>query len=172
LFVLPWYVLVDTSPTYQWGMIISRLRNTRSGMWILLLPWPWFLFCFVFLELCLVLVLVYFLACNVKAISLHFCVPKDVLAFVIWLPLYDYTCLLQCCSVLKTYYMCFVHLDCSVNMMMGQAPHSQLDADLAGGMGMPDNGPKLMSNLVFTELRKPETEDLPGMGQFNCLLCQ
>ncbi|XP_050226633.1 uncharacterized protein LOC126676466 [Mercurialis annua] len=30
-------------------------------------------------------------------------------------------------------------------LMMGSAPHTQLDADLAGGMGMPDNGPKLMS---------------------------
>ncbi|KAK4765802.1 hypothetical protein SAY87_007444 [Trapa incisa] len=29
--------------------------------------------------------------------------------------------------------------------MMGPAPHTQLDADLAAGMGMPDNGPKLMS---------------------------
>ena len=27
--------------------------------------------------------------------------------------------------------------------MMGPAPHTQLDADLASGMGMPDNGPKL-----------------------------
>lgn len=26
-----------------------------------------------------------------------------------------------------------------------EAPHTQLDADLAAGMGMPDNGPKLMS---------------------------
>jgi len=34
---------------------------------------------------------------------------------------------------------------CSVKQMMGDAPHTQLDADLAGGMGMPDNGPKLMS---------------------------
>ncbi|KAJ3693104.1 hypothetical protein LUZ60_012199 [Juncus effusus] len=25
------------------------------------------------------------------------------------------------------------------------APHTQLDADVAGGMGKPDNGPKLMS---------------------------
>lgn len=29
--------------------------------------------------------------------------------------------------------------------MMGPKPHTQLDADLAAGMGMPDNGPKLMS---------------------------
>lgn len=29
--------------------------------------------------------------------------------------------------------------------MNGPAPHSQLDADLAAGMGMPDNGPKLMA---------------------------
>lgn len=29
--------------------------------------------------------------------------------------------------------------------MMGPAPHTQLDADLAAGMGLPDNGPKLMS---------------------------
>ncbi|XP_019187122.1 PREDICTED: zinc finger protein 593 [Ipomoea nil] len=31
-----------------------------------------------------------------------------------------------------------------VKLMMGPAPHTQLDADLAAGMGMPDNGPKLM----------------------------
>lgn len=36
-------------------------------------------------------------------------------------------------------------LMCSVKQMMGPAPHTQLDADLAAGMGMPDNGPKLMS---------------------------
>ncbi|KAK9068477.1 hypothetical protein SSX86_012591 [Deinandra increscens subsp. villosa] len=29
--------------------------------------------------------------------------------------------------------------------MAGPKPHTQLDADLAAGMGMPDNGPKLMS---------------------------
>ncbi|KAH7690441.1 bud site selection protein 20 [Dioscorea alata] len=32
-----------------------------------------------------------------------------------------------------------------VKLMDGPAPHTQLDADLAAGMGMPDNGPKLMS---------------------------
>ncbi|KAA8518718.1 hypothetical protein F0562_016508 [Nyssa sinensis] len=32
-----------------------------------------------------------------------------------------------------------------VKQMLGPAPHTQLDADLAAGMGMPDNGPKLMS---------------------------
>ncbi|KAF4403396.1 hypothetical protein G4B88_008042 [Cannabis sativa] len=32
-----------------------------------------------------------------------------------------------------------------MKLMMGPAPHTQLDADLASGMGMPDNGPKLMS---------------------------
>ncbi|KAJ8537760.1 hypothetical protein K7X08_014300 [Anisodus acutangulus] len=32
-----------------------------------------------------------------------------------------------------------------VKIMMGPKPHAQLDADLAAGMGMPDNGPKLMS---------------------------
>ncbi|CAH9103181.1 unnamed protein product [Cuscuta europaea] len=32
-----------------------------------------------------------------------------------------------------------------LKMMMGGAPHTQLDADLAGGMGHPDNGPKFMS---------------------------
>ncbi|KAL6273680.1 zinc finger protein 593 [Prunus avium] len=31
-----------------------------------------------------------------------------------------------------------------VKLLM-EAPHTQLDADLAAGMGMPDNGPKLMS---------------------------
>ncbi|MCO5559508.1 hypothetical protein L7F22_013109 [Adiantum nelumboides] len=30
-----------------------------------------------------------------------------------------------------------------VKMMKGDAPHSQLDADLAAGMGRPDNGPSL-----------------------------
>lgn len=34
---------------------------------------------------------------------------------------------------------------CSMKQMMGPAPHTQLDAELAAGMGMPDNGPKLMS---------------------------
>lgn len=29
--------------------------------------------------------------------------------------------------------------------MSGPAPHTQLDAELAAGMGMPDNGLKLMS---------------------------
>ncbi|XP_058082137.1 uncharacterized protein LOC131230300 [Magnolia sinica] len=32
-----------------------------------------------------------------------------------------------------------------LKLMEGPAPHTQLDADLAAGMGMPDNGPKLMS---------------------------
>ncbi|KAF8403114.1 hypothetical protein HHK36_011208 [Tetracentron sinense] len=32
-----------------------------------------------------------------------------------------------------------------LKLMTGPAPHTQLDADLAAGMGMPDNGPKLMS---------------------------
>ncbi|KAL7136708.1 hypothetical protein ABFS83_10G048500 [Erythranthe nasuta] len=32
-----------------------------------------------------------------------------------------------------------------VKIMLGPAPHTQLDADLAAGMGLPDNGPKLMS---------------------------
>ncbi|XP_072976069.1 zinc finger C2H2 protein ECU02_0310 [Typha angustifolia] len=32
-----------------------------------------------------------------------------------------------------------------MKLMKGPAPHTQLDADLAAGMGMPDNGPKLMS---------------------------
>ncbi|XP_021770573.1 zinc finger protein 593-like [Chenopodium quinoa] len=32
-----------------------------------------------------------------------------------------------------------------LKIMLGPAPHTQLDAELAAGMGMPDNGPKLMS---------------------------
>ncbi|PKA65406.1 hypothetical protein AXF42_Ash005740 [Apostasia shenzhenica] len=32
-----------------------------------------------------------------------------------------------------------------VKQMNGPAPHTQLDAELAAGMGRPDNGPKLMS---------------------------
>ncbi|KAF2289898.1 hypothetical protein GH714_039054 [Hevea brasiliensis] len=39
-------------------------------------------------------------------------------------------------------YYC-LHSD--VKQMMGPAPHTQLDAELAAGMGMPDNGPTLMS---------------------------
>ncbi|KAL4191130.1 hypothetical protein AMTRI_Chr07g79150 [Amborella trichopoda] len=39
----------------------------------------------------------------------------------------------------------FYCLHCDVKQMMGPAPHTQLDAELAAGMGMPDNGPKLMS---------------------------
>ena len=37
--------------------------------------------------------------------------------------------------------------------MNGPAPHTQLDADLAAGMGMPDNGPKLMSAQNFPLLQ-------------------
>lgn len=37
------------------------------------------------------------------------------------------------------------YLYCSVKIMLGPAPHTQLDADLAAGMGKPDNGPKLMA---------------------------
>ncbi|XP_020595890.1 zinc finger C2H2 protein ECU02_0310 [Phalaenopsis equestris] len=32
-----------------------------------------------------------------------------------------------------------------MKQMNGPSPHRQLDAELAAGMGMPDNGPKLMS---------------------------
>ncbi|CAI9097969.1 OLC1v1034496C1 [Oldenlandia corymbosa var. corymbosa] len=32
-----------------------------------------------------------------------------------------------------------------LKLMAGPAPHTQLDAELAAGMGMPDNGPKLMA---------------------------
>ncbi|KAL5981780.1 hypothetical protein ACLOJK_015844 [Asimina triloba] len=32
-----------------------------------------------------------------------------------------------------------------MKLMEGPAPHTQLDAELAAGMGRPDNGPKLMS---------------------------
>ncbi|XP_010553354.1 PREDICTED: zinc finger protein 593 [Tarenaya hassleriana] len=32
-----------------------------------------------------------------------------------------------------------------VKLLSGPAPHTQLDAELAAGMGMPDNGLKLMS---------------------------
>jgi len=49
-------------------------------------------------------------------------------------------------SDLISFYCPFGFLcDCSVKKIERPAPHSQLDADLAGGMGMPDNGPKLMS---------------------------
>jgi bud site selection protein 20 len=37
------------------------------------------------------------------------------------------------------------HTQKKVKLVIGLAPHMQLDADLAAGMGMPDNGPKLMS---------------------------
>lgn len=32
---------------------------------------------------------------------------------------------------------------CRVKMMEGPAPHNQIDAEVAAGMGVPDNGPKL-----------------------------
>lgn len=32
-----------------------------------------------------------------------------------------------------------------LKLMKGNAPHSQLDADMAAGMGRPDNGPSLRS---------------------------
>ncbi|KAL3569522.1 hypothetical protein D5086_029412 [Populus alba] len=35
-----------------------------------------------------------------------------------------------------------------LKQMMGPAPHTQLDADLAAGMGAPDNGLKLMSYVT------------------------
>lgn len=38
---------------------------------------------------------------------------------------------------------------CRVKLMTGPAPHTQLDADLAAGMGMPDNGPKLMAMWAY-----------------------
>lgn len=39
--------------------------------------------------------------------------------------------------------------------MMGPAPHTQLDAELAAGMGTADNGPKLMCMWQF-EILKPK----------------
>lgn len=38
---------------------------------------------------------------------------------------------------------------CRVKQMLGPAPHTQLDAELAAGMGMPDNGPKLMAMWAY-----------------------
>jgi len=35
-----------------------------------------------------------------------------------------------------------------VKAMQGERPHSQIDADVAGGMGRPDNGPKLRASHV------------------------
>ncbi|XP_039062908.1 zinc finger protein 593-like [Hibiscus syriacus] len=32
-----------------------------------------------------------------------------------------------------------------LKLMLGPAPHTQIDAELAAGMGMPNNGPTLMS---------------------------
>ncbi|RZC70511.1 hypothetical protein C5167_033649 [Papaver somniferum] len=40
--------------------------------------------------------------------------------------------------------MMWFHMVECVKFMKGPAPHTQLDADIAAGMGMPDNGPKLM----------------------------
>lgn len=39
--------------------------------------------------------------------------------------------------------------------MNGAPPHTQLNAELATGMGMPDNGPKLMSTWVFIQIWNP-----------------
>ncbi|KAH8955292.1 hypothetical protein BDL97_08G129000 [Sphagnum fallax] len=37
----------------------------------------------------------------------------------------------------------FYCLHCEVKMMDGAAPHNQIDAEVAAGMGRPDNGPRL-----------------------------
>lgn len=34
----------------------------------------------------------------------------------------------------------------------GERPHNQLDADMAGGLGKPDNGPRLRSAGIVDEL--------------------
>ncbi|KAI3677150.1 hypothetical protein L1987_86771 [Smallanthus sonchifolius] len=47
----------------------------------------------------------------------------------------------------------YYYLHCDLKTMAGPAPHTQLDADLAAGMGMPDNGPKLMS--IFVKIMLP-----------------
>eukprot|EP00245_Coleochaete_scutata_P010139 TRINITY_DN3501_c0_g1_i1.p2 TRINITY_DN3501_c0_g1~~TRINITY_DN3501_c0_g1_i1.p2 ORF type:complete len:129 (-),score=22.87 TRINITY_DN3501_c0_g1_i1:536-922(-) len=39
-----------------------------------------------------------------------------------------------------------------VKLMEGVPPHSQLDADLAGGMGRPDNGPRLRVVEISTDM--------------------
>lgn len=55
--------------------------------------------------------------------------------------------LMHCIGFLKNLKRIFhltLLINCSVKEMMGPKPHTQLDADLAAGMGMPDNGPKLM----------------------------
>lgn len=59
---------------------------------------------------------------------------------------------LLACEILYIFFVILHHpflktlfCHCSLKVMAGPAPHTQLDADLAAGMGMPDNGPKLMS---------------------------
>ena len=39
-----------------------------------------------------------------------------------------------------------------IKMMQGEAPHSQLDAEMAAGMGKPDNGPSLRLSDMYTGL--------------------
>lgn len=55
---------------------------------------------------------------------------------------------MHCIGFLKNlkriFHLTLLLINCSVKEMMGPKPHTQLDADLAAGMGMPDNGPKLM----------------------------
>eukprot|EP00249_Psilotum_nudum_P004052 c17579_g1_i1 orf=103-480(+) len=34
-----------------------------------------------------------------------------------------------------------------IKLMQGEAPHTQLDAELAAGMSMPDNGPRLRDGI-------------------------
>ncbi|XP_057745736.1 uncharacterized protein LOC130963649 [Arachis stenosperma] len=55
------------------------------------------------------------------------------------------TLALKCSVLFCSFILSGVDCLCSVKQMMGPAPHTQLDAELAAGMGMPDNGPKLMS---------------------------
>eukprot|EP00243_Klebsormidium_subtile_P004558 TRINITY_DN18624_c0_g1_i1.p1 TRINITY_DN18624_c0_g1~~TRINITY_DN18624_c0_g1_i1.p1 ORF type:complete len:138 (+),score=10.71 TRINITY_DN18624_c0_g1_i1:271-684(+) len=47
-----------------------------------------------------------------------------------------------------------------VKLLAKEAPHTQLDADLASGMGKPDNGPRLRSSSV------PEISSAPMAVSF------
>jgi hypothetical protein len=48
------------------------------------------------------------------------------------------------------YITCVLYI--RVKMMNGDAPHNQVDADMAAGMGAPDHGPRLRTEGVAMAL--------------------
>ncbi|KAL3694908.1 hypothetical protein R1sor_008559 [Riccia sorocarpa] len=57
-----------------------------------------------------------------------------------------------------------------VKLMKGAAPHTQLDAELAAGMGRPDNGPKLRESSSAIPMSLLNGADVGKLGSVHYLL--